>query len=62
MEYVKLTLEIVLLVAFVFIFIRNIERKGFIHSLLRVDTIAGIVVGGYLVTMSLFTSSHNAIG
>jgi hypothetical protein len=57
MEYLKLTLGIVLLAAFVFIFIKNIGRKGFIHSLLRMDTIAGIVAGVYLIatsTLALF--------
>lgn len=55
MEYLKLTLGIVLLAAFVLILIKNIGRKGFIHSLLRIDTVAGIVAGACLIATSVFS-------
>jgi hypothetical protein len=55
MEYLKLTLGILLSVAFVFLFIRNLGRKGLIHSLFRIDTVVGIVAGGYLIITAMIT-------
>ena len=53
MEYVKLLLGIALLVAFTWILIRNSKRTGILHSLIRVDTIAGVIAGLYLIFTSL---------
>lgn len=53
MEYMKLLLGIALLAAFTWILIRNSKRTGILHSLIRVDTIAGIIAGLYLVFTSL---------
>gem|GEM_PF-1350563 len=55
MEYIKLILGIGLLAVFTWILIKNSKRTSFIHSLLRVDTIVGMIVGVYLV----FTSVHS---
>ena len=53
MEYMKLLLGIALLAAFTWILIRNSKRTGILHSLIRVDTIAGTIAGLYLVFTSL---------
>ena len=53
MEYMKLLLGIALLAAFTWILIRNSKRTGMLHSLIRVDMIAGVIAGLYLVFTSL---------
>ena len=52
MEYLKLVLGIGLLIAFAWILARNSKRKGFLHSLIGIDTIIGIVAGLYLIVTS----------
>jgi hypothetical protein len=52
MEYLKLILGIGFLVSFTWILVRNSKRKGFLHSLIRIDTILGLVAGLYLVVTS----------
>jgi hypothetical protein len=54
MDYINLMLGVVLLTAFTWIFIRNSKRSGLLHSYLRIETIAGMVAGLYLI----FTSAH----
>jgi hypothetical protein len=54
MEYFNLILGVVLVIAFTWILIRNSKRSGLLHSLLRIDTIGGIVGGLYLVFASVF--------
>ena len=53
MDYTRLIFGIILFSIFVWILFRNIHRSGFVHSLLRIDTIAGIVAGVYLVVTSV---------
>lgn len=53
MEYMKLFVGIGILVVFCWILVRNSKRTGILHSLLRVDTIIGIVAGLYLVFTSV---------
>ena len=53
MEYVNLVMGISLFVAFTWIFARNRKRSGWLHALLRIDTVAGIVAGLYLVLTSV---------
>jgi hypothetical protein len=55
MEYVNLILGMGLVIAFTWILVRNSKRSGFLHSLLRIDTIGGIVGGIYLVLASVFS-------
>jgi hypothetical protein len=55
MEYVNLILGIILVIAFTWVLVRNSKRSGFLHSLLRIDTIGGIVGGLYLVFASVFS-------
>jgi hypothetical protein len=55
MEYVNLILGIVLVIAFTWVLVRNSKRSGFFHSLLRIDTIGGIVGGLYLVFAAVFS-------
>ncbi|MFM9840122.1 MAG: hypothetical protein ACKVOQ_17785 [Cyclobacteriaceae bacterium] len=55
MEYFNLILGVVLVIAFTWILIRNSKRSGLLHSLLRIDTIGGIVGGLYLVFASVFS-------
>ncbi len=53
MEYINLILGIGLVVAFTWIFVRNSKRSGGLHALLRIDTIAGILAGLYMVLNSI---------
>ena len=55
MEYVKLFFGIAFLTVFVWLLIRNSKRIGIMHSLFRIDTILGIVAGGYLIITSVQT-------
>jgi len=48
MEYVKLVSGIGLMIVFGWILLRNMKRSGFMHSLLQIDTVLGIVAGLYL--------------
>ncbi len=57
MEYIKLILGIGFLVAFAWILVRNSKRSGFLHALIRIDTVVGMVAGIYLV----FTSIHSLL-
>ena len=52
MEYINLVLGIILLIAFAWILVKNSKRAGFLHSLIRFDTIVGIVAGLYLTLTS----------
>lgn len=52
MEYLKLILGIGFLAVFAWLFIRNSKRSGVMHTLLRIDTIAGIAAGVYLIISS----------
>lgn len=53
MDYLKLSLGIILLVAFVFVLQKNSKRKGFVNALSFPDTLLGIVAGLYLVITSI---------
>jgi hypothetical protein len=53
MEYIKLILGIGLFAAFSWILVKNSRRSGLLHSLLRIDTIVGMVAGLYLVFTSV---------
>ena len=55
MEYMKLIAGIVFLMTFGWLLVRNIDRKGFMHGLFRIDTIIGIVAGLYLVITSFIS-------
>jgi hypothetical protein len=57
MEYFNLVFGIAVTIAFAWILVKNSKRSGFLHSLLRVDTVAGIVGGLYLV----FASVHSLL-
>lgn len=48
-----LFLGIALLAVFTWILIRNGKRTGFIHTLFRFDTLAGIAASIYLIVSSL---------
>lgn len=61
MEYLNLVLGIILLAAFTWILVSNSKRKGFIHSLLRIDTILGIVAGLYLTMSSIASLLSNLL-
>jgi hypothetical protein len=52
METMNLMLGICLLAAFGWIFFRNSKRSSVLHAFLRIETIAGIVAGLYLVISS----------
>lgn len=52
MEYFKFIAGIVLTVVFLWILMRNSKRSGFIHALLRIDTILGVAAGLYLIISS----------
>lgn len=53
MDYLKLSLGIIVLVAFVFILQKNSKRKGFANAIFLPDTFLGIVAGLYLVITSI---------
>lgn len=55
MEYLKLILGIMLTASFIWILVKNSRRSGFIHALLRIDTIIGVVAGVYLIFTSAYT-------
>lgn len=57
MEYMKLILGIGLFALFTWILVRNSKRSGFIHTLFRIDTLVGMVVGLYLI----FTATHSLL-
>jgi len=60
MEYMKLTLGILFLIAFSVILVRNSKRIGLLHSLLRIDTFVGVIAGAYLTVtaaIALFSST-----
>jgi hypothetical protein len=57
MEYIKLIFGIGFIVIFTWILIKNRNRSGFIHTLFRIDTLAGMVAGFYLI----FTSVHSLL-
>lgn len=56
MDYIKLVIGLVLIMVFVWIFIRNFKRSGFASAVIRLDTVVAIIVGVYLVVTS-FPSS-----
>ncbi len=53
MEYTKLVLGIIFIVAFTLVLYKNIKRSGLLHFLLRIDTVIGMFAGVYLVITSL---------
>jgi hypothetical protein len=53
MDYVKLILGIGLIAAFTWILVKNSKRSGFLHALIRIDTVVGMVAGIYLVFTSV---------
>lgn len=55
MDYLKLFLGISLTLVFTWILMKNIKRTGFLHSLLRIDTVLGVVAGLYLVINSIIS-------
>ena len=57
MEYIKLILGVVLIIAFTWILFRNSKRSGLLHALLRIDTVLGMIAGLYLA----ITSVHSLI-
>jgi hypothetical protein len=57
MEYIKLVLGIGLTVTFIWILLKNSKRTSFIHALLRIDTILGVIAGVYLT----FTSAYSLL-
>jgi Co/Zn/Cd efflux system component len=54
MGYMNLIMGIVLLAIFTWILLRNSRRSGFIHTLFRIDTIAGMTAGLYLIVTSVY--------
>ncbi|MBY0435570.1 MAG: hypothetical protein K2U26_15820 [Cyclobacteriaceae bacterium] len=52
MEYIKLLAGVALVLVFAWLLIRNAKRSGFLHSMLRVDTLLGMIAGLYLVFSS----------
>jgi hypothetical protein len=62
MEYINLVLGIILLIAFTWILVKNSKRTGFLHSLIRVDTIVGIVAGLYLTLTSAISLLSHLLG
>ena len=54
MEYVNLTLGIILLIVFVFILQKNSKRNGFLNALF-LDTFLGIVAGLYLLITAILS-------
>lgn len=62
MEYINLVVGIVLLIAFTWILVKNSKRTGFLHSLIRVDTIVGIVAGLYLTLTSAISLLSHLLG
>ena len=55
MEYTNLVLGIVLLITFVWILIKNSNRTGILHAILRIDTMVGVVAGLYLTVSSIIS-------
>jgi hypothetical protein len=53
MEYFLLALGILTTVLFAIITHRNAERKGLLHTIIRVDTFIGIGAGIFIVITSL---------
>jgi hypothetical protein len=53
MEYIKIVSGLALLGIFSWILLKNMKRSGFIHSLLRIDTVIGIAAGLYLIITSV---------
>jgi hypothetical protein len=52
MGYFELIIGVLLLATFTWILVRNSKRSGFIHALFRIDTIAGVGAGLYLIITS----------
>jgi hypothetical protein len=55
MDILKLIIGLVILAVFAWIFKKNINRKGVIHSLFRIDTVIGLVAGFYLIFTSIYS-------
>ena len=55
MVYFKLTLGIVLLIVFVFFFVKTAKRKGFVNALISFDIVVGFAAMLYLVVSSLLS-------
>ncbi|MEJ1239650.1 hypothetical protein WBG78_16050 [Chryseolinea sp. T2] len=52
MEYLTLVIGILFTLVFVWLLVRNSKRSGFIHAWLRIETLAGVIAGTYLVISS----------
>ena len=55
MTVVALIAGIALLITFFWLLIRNLRRSVWMHTLFRIDTIAGILAGLYLILSSMQT-------
>lgn len=55
MGYFELIMGFILVTTFGWILLRNSKRSGFIHALFRIDTVAGMLAGIYLI-VSTFQS------
>ncbi len=55
MGYFELIAGVLLLASFTWMLVRNSKRSGFIHGLFRIETIAGVAAGLYLVITSVQT-------
>lgn len=53
MPYLNLVLGVIILILSIGLLTRNSKRSGFIDTLVRFDTIAGIVAGFYLTISSI---------
>jgi hypothetical protein len=53
MEYIKLFIGILIILVFLWLLKKNINRKGMINAMLQIDTIVGIIAGFYLVITSM---------
>jgi hypothetical protein len=53
MLYFKLVIGIAILTTSIWLFRRNWKSSGFMHAILRVDTILGVAAGSYLTITSV---------
>ena len=53
MEYFKLIAGVVLLIVFIWLFLRIKERKGFISKIFYLDIMIGIIASLYLIVTSV---------
>ena len=53
MEYMNLSLGLIILAVFGWLLVRNRKRTGVLDFIFRFDTLLGVLAGGYLVVSSL---------